>query len=157
MIAVPVAHHVVAAAPACQPGQLHLGLSTVGGGTAGTFYVTIVILNESPHGCTLRGFPGVSSVSSSGGQIGSPARREGQGTPVRTVTLGAYRLAHAVYGQHDAGAIDGCRIANAAGLRVYPPGSTRSYVLPWPHQACANAGAGDSLIQPVQPFALDVS
>jgi hypothetical protein len=154
MLAVPLVQHVAAAA-ACQPSQLRLGLSTVGGGTAGTFYVTIVILNDSPTHCTLRGYPGVSSVNASGLRIGSPAQR-GSSAGVRTVTLGAYRLAHAIYGQHDAGAIAGCRIANASGLRIYPPGFTRSYVLPWAHQACANTGAGDSLIDPVEPFALDV-
>src|SRR5262249_24564535 len=44
-----------------------------GGGYAGGYYYTISFTNLSGHACTLQGYPGVSAVSLTGHQLGSPA------------------------------------------------------------------------------------
>ena len=69
-------------------------MNTRGSQYAGGAYYTLNFTNLSGHACTLRGYPGVSAVSLSGGQIGSPASR-GTATP-KVVTLANGATAHAV-------------------------------------------------------------
>ena len=65
----------------------------LGNSYAGGDYYYIQFTNLSGHACTLRGYPGVSAVSLSGQQIGSPAR---WGSPsTTTVTLANGATAHA--------------------------------------------------------------
>jgi Domain of unknown function (DUF4232) len=108
--------------------------------------------NLSGRACTLRGYPGVSAVSLSGRQLGSPA---GWGAPVATMVRlarGATATAHLQI--NDPGGY-GTRcllpppwkqpwrpgtLPTAAGLRVYPPGQFTSKVIPYPFRACAHAG-----------------
>jgi len=107
-----------------------------GGGYAGGYYYTISFTNLSGHACTLQGYPGVSAVSLTGHQLGSPA---GWGSmKPRVVSLANGATATAQLNIGDAGAF--CRPVTAAGLRVYPPNQTASKVVPIPFGACPHAG-----------------
>jgi hypothetical protein len=44
-----------------------------------------------------------------------------------------------------------CRSVTAAGLRVFPPHSNASKVIPFPLQACSRAGLGFLAAQAIQP------
>jgi Protein of unknown function (DUF4232) len=145
------AHH--AAAPACHFSQLgvRLGQSS---GAAGTLYVAIVFTNRGSASCSLRGYPGLSSVGGSDGhQIGAPATRQSAGRPITTVVLRPGGVASASYGQADALNFDKavCHPVTALGLRVYPPNLTLARYLPMKHLACSSTklpGNG-SVISPV--------
>jgi len=124
------------AAAACKASQLQVWLGDgEGGGTAGHTYYPLEFSNISHSSCSLYGYPGVSAMSSNGHQIAGGAGRNS--TPHGTVTLAAGATAHAIFSIADWGAI--CSTAvNAAGLRVYPPGLTRSWTIEFPFQACAS-------------------
>ena len=117
---------------------------------AGGAYYDLEFTNLSGHACTLRGYPGVSAVSLTGRQLGSPA---GWGPPTATaVRLASGRTATAELQIADTGNYGRCfqrlpqgpgmpgLLPTAAGLRVYPPDQTASTVIPYPLQACAHAG-----------------
>jgi Protein of unknown function (DUF4232) len=128
------------AVPACHFSQLgvRLGQSS---GAAGTLYVAIVFTNRGKASCSLRGYPGLSSVGGSDGhQIGAPAKRQPAGRRITTVVLRPGGVASASYGQADALNFDKavCHPVTALGLRVYPPGSTLARYLPTKHLACSS-------------------
>jgi uncharacterized protein DUF4232 len=141
-----------ASAPRCTTYKLVIYLDVpLGNSYAGGDYYYIQFTNLSGHACTLRGYPGVSAVSLSGQQIGSPARW-GSPSPT-TVTLANGATAHAnlqVADPADYGTP--CAIGlparpgrpatfpTAAGFRVYPPDQTASKVIPYPFAACARTG-----------------
>jgi Protein of unknown function (DUF4232) len=119
---------------------------------AGGAYYYLEFTNLSGHACTLRGYPGVSAVSLTGRQLGSPA---GWGSPATTtVSLASGATATADLQIADPGGYGNrCllpppwqqpwrpgTLPTAAGLRVYPPNQTASTVIPYPLQACAHAG-----------------
>jgi hypothetical protein len=137
-------------APACRPEAIavRLGRSE---GAAGTIYVSIVFTNTGRVRCTLRGFPGVSSVDRAGRQIGSPARWVG--TRVTRVALAPHHSGSAIYGQAQAVnfPISRCHPRSARGLRVYPPNQTRARRLISKHVACSSTRVGDSMVGPVVP------
>ena len=141
-----------ASAPRCTTYDLVIYLDVpVGNGYAGGSGYYIQFTNLSGHACTLRGYPGVSAVSLSSRQIGSPAR---WGRPsTTTVTLANGATAHAqllVADPADFGTL--CNIGlpprpgrgetfpSAAGFRVYPPDQTASKVIPYPFAACGRTG-----------------
>jgi hypothetical protein len=135
--------------PACTHAQVRLQIGTATG-TAGTFFYPLTFINRSGRACTLRGYPGVSSVTRRHRQIGSPASREA--FPVRRVWLSPHGgAATAVYGQVDTGvfAPARCRPVRAWGLRVFAPGQRRAFLAPLRHEACSRRGAGDSHVRPV--------
>ena len=136
----------VASSPrACQSSQL---VATVGAsnGAAGTIYYTLDFTNLGAT-CTLRGYPGVSAVSVSGRQLGSPAVRA-TGNRTRTVTLKAatsvFRPAVATTTLGISNGVTAsspsCHAVLAAGLRVYPPNQKAALAVPLPFAACANRG-----------------
>jgi len=136
-----------ASAPRCATSGLVVWASAdYGGGYAGGYYYTISFTNLSGHACTLRGYPGVSAVSLTGHQLGSPAAW-GSVTP-RVVRLANGATATARLNIGDAGAF--CRPVTAAGLRVYPPNQTASKVVPLPFGACPHAGPVWMGVGPVQ-------
>jgi Protein of unknown function (DUF4232) len=119
--------------------------------------------NLSGHACTLRGYPGVSAVTLSGRQLGSPA---GWSTPATTTV----RLASGATATADLQIADPAGYGNrcllpppwqqpwrhgtlpaAAGLRVYPPNQFASKVIPYPFPACAHAGPVYIHAGPVTP------
>jgi Protein of unknown function (DUF4232) len=141
-----------ASAPRCTTYDLVIYLDVpVGNGYAGGSGYYIQFTNLSGHACTLRGYPGVSAVSLSGQQMGSPAR---WGRPsTTTVTLASGATAHAQllvedpadFGSRCAIGLParpgrGATFPSAAGFRVYPPDQTASKVIPYPFAACARTG-----------------
>ena len=117
---------------------------------AGGAYYYLEFTNLSGHTCTLRGYPGVSAVSLTGRQLGSPAGWAGPRTT--TVRLASGRTATAKLQIADSGNYGQCfqRLPQgretpefppiAAGLRVYPPDQRASTVIPYPFGACAHTG-----------------
>lgn len=141
-----------AGTPKCATSGLVIWLNDEqGGGTAGSIYYKLELTNLSGHACTLLGYPGVSAVNLGGHQLGSAARQEAFHKP-RLVTLASGSDATAVLRIVDAGALPACRPVTAAGLRVYPPGQTRSKVVPFPFQACSRAGQSDLVVRAVTPL-----
>jgi hypothetical protein len=144
----PAAQH--ARLPACGSGVIavRLGRSE---GAAGTIYVPIVFTNTGRVRCTLRGFPGVSSVDRAGHQIGSPARWVG--ARATTVALAPHGSASATYGQAQALNFprSRCHPVSASGLRVYPPNQTHARRLISKHLACSSTRVGDSTVRTVVP------
>jgi hypothetical protein len=146
MLAAPAALHAVV--PACHAFQLAV---TLGGseGAAGTIYYTIVFTNTSATTCSLRGYPGVSSVGGDDGhQIGAAASRDPHA--VRTIVLRPRAVASASYGEVQALNYPKarCHPQSARGLRVYSPNVTPARYLPLKHLACSTT-IHDSHVAPV--------
>jgi hypothetical protein len=145
------AHRVAhaAASPSCATSQLVNWLDTNPNGTAGTIFYELQFTNLGGT-CTLRGYPGVSAVSLSGKQLGSPARRV-TGIQVKTITIKRGATVKAALGIVDTGAIpvSKCRAVTAAGLRVFAPNGSRAQVIPFPFSTCSVGGAGSLTIRPV--------
>jgi hypothetical protein len=154
---IPATHALPAVVHACPADQIGVRLGA-GEGAAGTIYVAIVFTNRGTTSCSLRGYPGVSSVAAPAGrQIGSAAQR----SPARvlTVVLRPGGVASAAYGQAQALNYPRtrCRPLTARGLRVYAPNQTRARYLALKHLACSSTGVGDSVIRPVAPGATGVA
>ena len=125
-----VAHHAVAASnPSCTTAQLGVKFLNKPNGAAGTIYYPIQFTNKGTHACTLRGYPGVSAVTSAGAQIGNPAGRSGN--PVKTVTLAPKKSASTMVGfAHTANfPAAKCKPVTARGLRVIPPNQSTSVTI----------------------------
>jgi hypothetical protein len=130
-----------AAAARCPRGYLTAWLGIPGGQTAGSTYYQLEISNVSGHTCTLYGFPGVSAVTASGGQLGSAASRN-HDYPELTVTLKPGQTAHVLLQITDVGNYPpaSCHPATAAAVRVYAPNDFDSIVVPFSFRACAKRG-----------------
>jgi hypothetical protein len=141
-----------ASTPGCATSGLVVWMNTRGVAYAGGHYYTLNFTNLSGHTCTLRGYPGVSAVTLTGRQIGSPAGW-GNAHP-GTVTLANDATATAnlqasdpanfgtkcfLPGPKPSPAHPG-KLPVAAGLRVYPPNQRASKVIPFPIAACASSG-----------------
>ncbi len=147
---------LAAGTPACTTSGLVIWLNQEGGGGAlGSIYYKLELTNLSGHACTLYGFPGVAAVNLEGRQLGLAAAREP--TPKKGLvmlsggisTLGSDETATAIVRIVDVGALPGCRPVVAAGLRVYPPGQTRSKVIPFPFETCTRGARSSLLVQAV--------
>jgi hypothetical protein len=138
------------AASSCTSAQLKLKLGR-GDGAAGHVYYPLVFTNTSGTACTLRGYPGVSSLTGRHGRrLGKPAARE-HGQRVKTVTLKAKGgKATATLDVVNADNFDAhsCRPERAAGLRVYPPGSKKSFYVTQSHRVCT-VGNARNRVRPV--------
>jgi hypothetical protein len=148
-MAFPVVHAVPALVRACPSSSLGVALGH-GEGAAGTEYRAIIFTNRGNVSCTLRGYPGVSSVGGDDGhQIGRPASRQPAGT-IKTITLVPGGVASASYGQAEALNYPKakCRPVSSRGLRVYPPNLTLARFLPWTHLACSSTAINGSFIHP---------
>ena len=64
--------------PACTSSQLVVWLNSSGSGTAGATYYAIQFTNIAQTSCSMIGYPGVSGLSHSGAQLGSPATRNAE-------------------------------------------------------------------------------
>ena len=141
-----------AATPACQTSGLDIwAYPNYGGGYTGGYDYTVYLTNLSGHTCTLAGHAGISAVSLSGAQIGSPAGWTGPApTQVKlangataTVSLniadpgnfGTQCFLPGTIGPGHRGVLP-----IAAGLRVYPPGQFTSKVAPVAFDACHRTG-----------------
>jgi hypothetical protein len=138
-----------AASTACTYSQLKLKLGASEGAAGSTFF-PLVFTNTSARACTLRGYPGVSSVTgSTGKQVGGSATRDTTHT-VRTITLKARGgTASALYRHVNPENFDAkdCDKASARGYRVYAPNLTRALYVANTHTAC-RIGRPDS-VRPV--------
>ena len=110
-------------------------------GAAGTLYMPIEFTNLSHHTCTLYGFPGVTAITSTGKQLGSPASWDHAVKPslVRLVPGGT---GYAILGYSDV-ITQNCPPAGkrlATELRVYPPGAFGADHAYWPFTACVAKG-----------------
>ena len=120
----------------CSAGQL-AGSLTPQQGAAGSVIASLTLINNGSAPCTLSGYPGVSFVDANGAPVGAPASRDASGAGTVTLQPGASASAGVritqpgvigqVYNPHQ-----------AAGVRVYPPGSYESLVVAYSGQACGN-------------------
>jgi hypothetical protein len=126
---------------ACEPGSVVVWLEALGDPGAGSAWDTLVLTNLSGHGCSVRGYPGVSAVDLARHQVGSAAARNPR-FPVKTVLLKSGRSARFLLQVNDPGFFPNatCRPTTAAGLRVYLPGETTASVVPVALGACSRPG-----------------
>jgi hypothetical protein len=138
-------------APACATSVLKGSLGS-GGAAAGTTFYSIEFTNTSGSACTLYGYPGVSFVTTSGSQVGTPAT-ENPVYPRQLVTLAAGATAHADLGVGTAQNYPSatCSPVAVSTLKVYPPGQTSALVVPITATACANTSVQLLSVQTVQP------
>lgn len=132
------AHAAPASTPTCQTKALGFVLNGRAGGTAGAHYLHLRMKNYSSVACTLRGYPGVSAVTHAGKRLGRPADRDPR-YRVRTITLqprdsAATEIRVTNVDNYPPSA---CKPVVAYGLRVYPPGNTRSVVLKFRQKVCS--------------------
>ncbi len=159
----PAAHDATASANCATSGLVVWLNVPPGHDYAGGANYYLEFTNLSGHACTLRGYPGVSAVSLTGRQLGSPA---GWGSPeATTVRLASGATATADLQIADPGGYGNrCllpppwqqpwrpgTLPTAAGLRVYPPNQTASTVIPYPLRACAHTGPVWIHVGPVTP------
>lgn len=141
---------VAALGPApCTHGQVGVEVGQ-GEGAAGTVYYPVTFVNRSAHACTLRGFPGVSSVTRAHRQVGTAATRD----PVRprSVRLSAHGgAATAALGIVDALNFprSRCRPRQVWGLKVFAPGQGRAFFARLAHLTCSRPAVATMHVRPV--------
>lgn len=101
-----------------------------GSGAAGSVLVPLVFTNTGTRACTLHGFPGVSLVDASGGQIGAAATRTGAGGGSVVLAPGHAAVAQVRVTRAQNYPQERCAPVAAQGLRVYPPGETHALLVP---------------------------
>jgi Protein of unknown function (DUF4232) len=140
--------------PSCPTSHLRVWRSAPGDGAAGSFYYELQFSNVSAKPCTLRGYPGVSAVDSSGHQLGSAASHDPMFAPT-TIVVRPGRTAHAVLRITDVNVFPPatCKPVRAAGLRVFPPNTSRSAFVPLAFHACSQKGTGYLSVRTVRPRA----
>jgi hypothetical protein len=124
-------------------------------GAAGTIYYPLEFTNLSGHSCSMHGFPGVSAISRSGRQLGSPARwRSGGGTP-RAVIVRRGATVHATLAYSDAvvGSVTGCDpVSTTSELRIYLPDQrSATFAFFFDLKACSHAGPIYLGVGPIKP------
>ncbi|MBX7556525.1 DUF4232 domain-containing protein [Streptomyces sp. tea 10] len=120
----------------CSAGQLS-GSLTPQQGAAGSVIASLTLTTHGSAPCTLSGYPGVSFVDANGAPVGAPASRDASGAGTVTLQPGASASAGVRITQPGViGQV--CNPHQAAGVRVYPPDSYESLVVPYSGQACGN-------------------
>ena len=132
----------------CSTSALKVSLGPANG-TAGTMFYPLNFVNTGKLGCTLRGFPGVSAVTGSGKQIGSPASQIS--SSYQTVTLLPGKSASAVVGIVETGNFSPsqCAPVKAAGLKVFPPGQSKALTIKKSFSTCSSTTVISLTITPV--------
>jgi uncharacterized protein DUF4232 len=132
----------------CATSALKVSLGPANG-AAGTVFYPINFVNTGKLGCTLRGYPGVSAVTSSGKQIGSPASQIS--SSYQTVTLLPGKAQSAVVGIVETGNFDPshCAPATAAGLKVFPPGQSKAVMIKKTFSTCSSTTVISLTVRPV--------
>jgi Protein of unknown function (DUF4232) len=146
-----VAHRgVMASNPSCATAQLSVKFVNQPNGAAGTIYYPIRFTNKGTHACTLRGYPGVSAVTSAGTQIGKSASRSGTG--VKTVTIAPKKTASTMVGfVHTANfPASTCKPVTARGLRIIPPNQTTSVTIKRKFSACSGTSVNFLVVLPIK-------
>jgi hypothetical protein len=118
-------------------------------GTAGTTFYPLQFVNTGKTSCILRGYPGVSAVTSSGKQIGSAASRVS--SKFGTVTLAPGKQRNATIGIVDTGNFSPatCAPVTAAGLKIFPPNQSKSVTLKKTFSTCSSTTTTSLTIRPV--------
>lgn len=132
----------------CATSALKVSLGAANG-AAGTVFYPLIFLNTSKLGCTLRGYPGVSAVTSSGKQIGSPASRIP--SSYQTVTLPPSKTQSALVGIVETGDFSPsqCKPITAAGLKVFPPGQSKAVTIKKSFSTCSSTTVISLTVRPV--------
>jgi hypothetical protein len=121
----------------CNSGDTYVWLALAANGATGTIYYPVEFTNTGSHSCWLRGFPGVSGLSSSYRILGPAAGRFR--ASAKRVTIKPKQTAHALLGIIDSGFISGCHAATARALGVYPPNQRQKQVVAsFSFPACTN-------------------
>ena len=150
--------NVNATAASCSSAQLEITARS-GQGATGNWAFPIIFRNVSHNACSLYGYPGVSWITASGAVIGVPARQvQDPASPASTVNLSSGQSAYSVVEVPTVANQEslGCRSIQAAGIRVYAPGSTSAILItpspdgPDPNSLLyCNIAAGSGGISPV--------
>jgi hypothetical protein len=133
----------------CATSALKVSLGPANG-TAGTTFYPLKFVNKSNTSCTLRGYPGVSAVTSSGKQIGNPA------SPVnstfRTVTLAPGKQQSSSIGIVDTGNFSAstCAPVTAAGLKIFPPNQKQSVTIKKKFSTCSSTTTTSLSVRPIK-------
>lgn len=118
--------------------------------TAGTTFYPLKFVNKSKTTCTLRGYPGVSAVTSAGRQIGNSAKRIH--ASFRTVTLAPGKQQSASVGIIDTGNYrrSACKPVTAAGLKVFPPNARTAVTVKKRFSTCSSKTISTLEVRPVK-------
>ena len=137
------------ATASCATSALTVSLGPANG-TAGTTFYPLKFVNKGKTSCTLRGYPGVSAVTSSGKQIGNSASRIT--STFTTVTLAPGKQRSALVGVVDTGNFSAasCKPVTAAGLRIIPPNQSRSVTLKKKFSTCSSTATTSLRVAPVK-------
>jgi Protein of unknown function (DUF4232) len=119
-------------------------------GTAGTTFYPLQFLNAGTTSCTLKGYPGVSAVTSSGQQIGNPASRNS--AKFQTVTLAPGKQRSASVGIVDTGNFSPttCAPVTAAGMKIFPPNQSKPVTLKKKFSTCSSTTTTSLQVGPVK-------
>ena len=121
----------------CATASLKVSLGPANG-TAGTTFYPLEFVNQSKTTCTLRVYPPVSAVTSSGTQIGNAASRVT--SKFGTVALAPGTTHTASIGILETGNFSPSRCApvTAAGLKVVPPSAVKSVTIKKRFSTCSS-------------------
>lgn len=135
--------------PSCATSALKVSLGPANG-TAGTTFYPLRFVNQGTTTCTLRGYPGVSAVTSSGKQIGNPASRIS--SKFSTVTLAPGKQRTSSVGIVDTGNFSAavCKPVTAAGLKIFPPNQSRAVTLKKNFSTCSSTATISLHVSPVK-------
>jgi hypothetical protein len=133
----------------CQTSALKVSLGPPNA-TAGTTFYPLKFVNTGKTSCTLRGYPGVSAVTSSGKQIGNPASRIS--SKYGTVTLAPGKQQSASVGIVDTGNFSAasCKPVTAAGLKVIPPNQSKAVTLKKKFSTCSSTASTSLQVRPIK-------
>jgi Protein of unknown function (DUF4232) len=133
---------------ACATSALKVSLGQPNG-AAGTVFYPLRFVNTGKTGCTLRGYPGVSAVTSSGRQIGGAASQIS--TSYKTVTLLPGKAQSAVVGIVETGSFSPsqCAPVTAAGLKVFPPNQSKAITIKKSFSTCSSTTVISLTVRPI--------
>ncbi|MEO3937418.1 DUF4232 domain-containing protein [Dermatophilaceae bacterium Soc4.6] len=133
--------------PTCQPAQTTIRIEA-GQASAGHVGLRLVVSNTGTTPCVTQGYAGVSFVApGTGKQIGAPADRAPVvPSPLIRLEPGKTAVALILVAQA-ANYGPTCDLTQAAGFRVYLPGTTSAAYVPYAVDACAAASVHQLSIQ----------
>ena len=136
------------ATSACTTSALKVSLGPANG-AAGTVFYPLTFVNKGKLGCNLRGYPGVSAVTGSGKQIGSPASQVP--SSYKAVTLLPGKSQSALLGIVETGNFSPsqCAPVTAAGLKVFPPNQHKALTIKKTFSTCSSTAVVSLTVKPV--------
>jgi Protein of unknown function (DUF4232) len=137
------------AAPRCTTSRLVVWMDTEGNGAAGSVFYQLQFTNLSRHRCTLFGYPGVSAVDLHGHRVGNAAARLHAHPHRVTLRKGATAKATLQIVEALNFPKSRCHPVTAAGLRIFPPNTRTSRIVPFPFLACSRHGLVYMNVKPV--------